>query len=183
MRLQTERLILEPLEIAHAAKLCVGLSEAALYKFVPEDPHSLAELTERYERILHGPRDNKIELWRNWAVRLRGVGNVGDVSHAGYGDYIGMIETSVFPNDYAYLAYFMFAPHQRQGYAREACAAALKHVRETYAIKRVVAEMDVRNTASWRLVESLGFVRTGNKLNADFFKGESSDEYLYELTF
>jgi [ribosomal protein S5]-alanine N-acetyltransferase len=172
MCLETERLILEPLEVAHAEKLYAGLSDAALYKFVPEDPLSLQELTERYERILRGPRDNNIELWRNWAVRLRDSK-----------DYIGMIETSIFPSDYAYLAYFMLASHHRQGYANEACAGVLKHVCETYSIKRVVAEMDVRNTASWRLVASLGFIRTGNKLDADFFKGESSDEYLYELTF
>jgi [ribosomal protein S5]-alanine N-acetyltransferase len=169
MLLETERLILEPLQVAHAEKLYAGLSDAALYKFVPEYPVSLQELTESYERILRGPRDNNIELWRNWAVRLRDSK-----------DYIGMIETSIFPNDYAYLAYFMFASSHRQGYAQEACAAVLTHVRETYGIKRVVAEMDVRNTASWRLV---GFIRTGNKLNADFFKGESSDEYFYELTF
>jgi [ribosomal protein S5]-alanine N-acetyltransferase len=177
MRLQTERLILEPLEISHAEKVYAGLSEATLYKFVPEDPLSREELTERYQLILRGPRDNNIELWRNWAVRLHDDGDGGD------NEYIGMIETSVFPNDYAYLAYFIFASHHRRGYAHEACAAVLSHVRANYAIKRVVAEMDVRNTASWRLVESLGFIRTGNKLNADFFKGESSDEYLYKLTF
>jgi [ribosomal protein S5]-alanine N-acetyltransferase len=176
MRLETERLILEPLQVAHAKKLYAGLSDATLYKFIPNDPLSLDELTEKYHRILRGPRDNNIELWRNWAVRLRDVDSDSD-------EYIGMIETSIFPSDYAYLAYFMFASHHRQGYAHEACAAVLKHVRVTYDIKRVVAEMDVRNTASWRLVESLGFIRTGNKLNADFFKGESSDEYLYELTF
>ena len=173
MQLATERLILEPLEVTHAAKLYAGLADPTLYRFVPEDPLSLVDLTEKYQRILRGPRDNNIELWRNWAVRLCGGNN----------EYIGMIETSVFPNDNAYLAYFIFASHHRQGYAHEACATVLKHVRETYNIKRVVAEMDVRNIASWRLVESLGFIRTGNKPNADFFKGESSDEYLYELTF
>jgi len=173
MRLETARLILDPLEVAHAEILYAGLSDWAIYRFIPADPLSLTELTERYQRILRGPHDSNIELWRNWAVRLRGDGP----------EYIGMIETSIFPNDYGYLAYFMFSSHQRQRYAHEACAAVLTHVRETYAIKRAVAEMDVRNTASWRLVESLGFIRTGNKLNADFFKGESSDEYLYELTF
>jgi len=176
MLLNAERLILEPLEIAHAEKLYLGLSETSLFKFVPGDPLSLAELTERYQRILCGPLDNDIELWRNWAVRLRNVDSGDD-------NYIGMIETSIFPNDYAHLANFMFSSNQRQGYAHEACAAVITHERESYAIKRVVAEMDVRNTASWRLVESLGFIRTGNKLNADFFKGESSDEYLYKLTF
>lgn len=172
MQLQTERLILEPLEVAHAEKLYAGLSDATLCKFIPNDPLSLAELTEKYRRILRGPRDNNIELWRNWAVHLQDSD-----------DYIGIIETSVFPSDYAYLAYFMLAPHHRQGYAHEACAAVLQHVRKIYNIKRIVAEMDMRNIASWRLVESLGFIRTSSKLNADFFNGESSDEYLYELTF
>ena len=179
MQLSTQRLILEPLAAAHAEKLYRGLSDATLYKFIPADPLSLEALTERYRRIVRGPRDNNIELWRNWAVRL---GNAGDVDGDNE-DYIGIIETSIFPSGYTYLAYFMFASHHRQGYAHEACAAVLAHVRETYAIKRIVAEMDVRNIASWRLVESLGFIRIGNKLNADFFKGESSNEYLYELTF
>ncbi len=94
MPLDTDRLILEPLEIAHAKKLYAGLSDATLYKFSPNDPLSLDDLTERYHRILHGPRNNNIELWRNWAVRLQD----------GDSEYIGMIETSIFPNDYVYLA-------------------------------------------------------------------------------
>lgn len=171
MQLSSQRLILEPLAIPHAEKLHQGLSDLALYKFVPNDPLSLDALAERYGRILCGNRGDNIALWRNWAVRLAG------------GEYIGIVETSVYPGDYAYLAYFMFAPHQRQGFAHEACAIVLAHVHQTYAVKRVVAEMDVRNAASWRLVESLGFMRTGIRLNADFFKGESSDEYHYELTF
>jgi [ribosomal protein S5]-alanine N-acetyltransferase len=68
-------------------------------------------------------------------------------------------------------------------YAREACAAALAHVRETYAISRVVIEIDVRNIASWKLAESLGAKRVATKANADFFKGQSSDEYHYEIVF
>ncbi len=43
--------------------------------------------------------------------------------------------------------------------------------------------MDIRNVASMRLVESLGFIPVGITLSADFFKGESSDEYRYELIF
>ncbi len=171
MILQTQRLTLEPLTIAHAEKLHLGLNDAALYHFIPNDPLTLDALTARYQRIALGSTNNTGELWRNWAVRLTN------------GEYIGTMETSVFPSDFSYLAYFMFVAHHRHGYAREACAAVLAHERETYAIKRAVAEMDVRNIASWKLVESLGFVRTATKLNADFFKGASSDEYHYELVF
>lgn len=101
MQLATERLILEPLEIAHAEKLYVGLADPTLYRFVPGDPLSLDEVTERYQRILRSPRDNNIELWRNWAVRLGNGDHDGD---GGENEYIGMIETSIFPNDYVYLA-------------------------------------------------------------------------------
>jgi [ribosomal protein S5]-alanine N-acetyltransferase len=47
----------------------------------------------------------------------------------------------------------------------------------------VVIEIDVRNIASWKLAESLGAKRVATKANADFFKGQSSDEYHYEIVF
>jgi [ribosomal protein S5]-alanine N-acetyltransferase len=170
--LTTARLTLEPLTVAHAALLHAGFADAALYQWIPDDPYTQEALTARFERIMVGPRDRADELWRNWAVRLSATST-----------YIGMVETSVFPGDYAYLAYFIFADWQRQGYAREACAAALTHLRTAYAIPRVVIEIDTRNIASWKLAESLGARRVATKLGADFFKGHSSDEYHYEIVF
>ncbi len=172
--LQTERLTLEPLTVAHAPLLYEGFADPTLYTWIPNDPLTLDELTAKYEQILRGPRDRADELWRNWAIRLR---------HVEKPTYVGMVETSIFPHDHIYLAYFVFVNGQQQGYANEACRAALDHIRETYAVKRVVIEMDIRNTASWKLAESLGAKRTATKPDADFFKGASSDEYHYEITF
>lgn len=173
MLLTTDRLTLEPLTVAHAAKLHQGFADPSLYTWIPDDPWTLETLTARYERIMAGPRDRADELWRNWAVRLSDAPTT----------YVGMVETSVFPGDHAYLAYFIFAQWQRLGYAHEACAAALAHVRIAYAIPRVVIEIDTRNVASWKLAESLGAKRMATKANADFFKGGSSDEYHYEIVF
>jgi [ribosomal protein S5]-alanine N-acetyltransferase len=170
----TPRLTLEPLTVAHASLLHAGFSDAAMHTLIPTDPQPLDAMIARHERILKGPLDRNDELWRNWAIRLH---------DAVEPTYVGMVETSVFPNDYAYLAYFIFTPHQRKGFAHEACSAALAHLRATYAIKRVVVEMDTKNTASWKLTESLGGKRVATKPNADFFKGRSSDEYHYEITF
>lgn len=167
----TPRLTLEPLAPTHADELFAGLSDPALYTFVPgHPPTSLEALRERYTRILRGPQDNPGELWLNWAARETATGA-----------YIGYIETSTLPDDHAYLAYFMFSPAQRQGYAREACDAVIRHLVREYRIECVVAEMDTHNEASRRLVESLGFMRTGEKRDADFFKGTRSHEYRYEL--
>ena len=169
--LATARLTLEPLTVAHADLLYAGLCDPALYVYIPGDPPAtLQEKREHFARILRGPRDNPVELWRNWAVKV-----------AATGDYIGLIETSVFPGDHAHLAYFIFSNAQRTGFAKEACAAVLKHIAGAYSIKQVVTEMDTRNTASWRLAESLGFSRTGEKRDADFFKGSASHEYHYRL--
>jgi len=41
------------------------------------------------------------------------------------------------------------------------------------------AYVDTRNKASIRLLERLGFERVDATKDADFFKGESSDEYVY----
>jgi [ribosomal protein S5]-alanine N-acetyltransferase len=174
VQLTTDRLILEPLTVAHAPLVYAGFADPSLYTWIPNDPPSLDALIARYERILKGPRDRDDELWRNWAIRL---------SDASAQTYVGMVETSVFPGDHVYLAYFIFTQSQGRGYAREACAAALSHVQETYKVKRVVIEMDVRNTASWKLAESLGAIRIATKTGADFFKGRPSDEYHYEIVY
>ncbi|MBL8518334.1 MAG: GNAT family N-acetyltransferase [Betaproteobacteria bacterium] len=167
----TPRLSLEQLTLSHADLLFPGLSDPALYTFIPADPpSSLDEKREHFARILRGPRDNDEELWLNWAARVSATG-----------EYIGYIETSTFPGDYAHLAYFIFAGAQRKGYAREACEHVIRHVERAHRIRLVVAEMDTRNVASWRLAESLGFARVGEKRDADFFKGETSHEYRYEL--
>jgi [ribosomal protein S5]-alanine N-acetyltransferase len=173
-RISSPRLILEPLSVAHAPLLYSGFADPALYKWIPNDPPTLAELTAKYERIMKGPRDHPHELWRNFAARLRAAASP---------TYVGEIETSIFPGDYVYLAYFIFTPWQGRRFAREACSAVLAHVRETYEVKRVVIEMDTRNIASWKLVESLGGKRIATKPAADFFKGQPSDEYHYEIVF
>lgn len=169
--LTTPRLILEPLALFHSDLLFPGLSDSALYTFIPRDPPSSPDtLRERYSRILRGPKDNPYERWLNWAIRITATG-----------EYIGYIETSTFPGDQAYLAYFTFSNAQRKGYAREACEHLIHHLAREHHIRSVVAEMDIRNEASWRLVESLGFQRVGEKRDADFFKGATSHEYRYEL--
>ena len=173
MSLTTQRLALEPLQVAHAESLFPGFADERLYDYFDEMPHcDIAAMRDDYARILAGPRDHPTERWVNYAVRESATNT-----------YLGMIETSVFPNDHAYLAYFVFTPHQDKGFAREACVAVLDHLHATFHIKRVVAEMDVRNVASWKLVTSLGFQRVSTTENVAFFKGSTSNEYRFELAF
>ncbi len=170
--LETPRLCLEPLSVTHAEALFHGLSNPALYDFVPQDPPaSPDELRNRFARVLKGPADGRA-IWRNWAVKIRQNDR-----------YAGFIETTIRQDKSVYLAYFIFAAIWRQGIGHEGVHAVLDHLRAAYEAKEVIAEMDTRNLASIGLVESLGFMRIGETENADFFKGQVSNEYCYRLAF
>jgi RimJ/RimL family protein N-acetyltransferase len=51
-----------------------------------------------------------------------------------------------------------------------------------YDVGCAIAEMDTRNEASIRLVESLGFRRVDTVFDAASLKGATSHEHVYRLT-
>jgi RimJ/RimL family protein N-acetyltransferase len=169
--LETARLWLEPLHPSHALTLYEPLQPLAIYEFIPEDPPTSSEaLATRYQRLFSRKSPDGQEIWLNWAMRQRRESV-----------YVGTLQATVYPDATAYLAYIVFPPFWKQGYAREGCQRILDLLCEDYQVHLVVAEIDTRNLASIALIESLGFQRVTTKLNADFFKGSTSHEYRYEL--
>jgi ribosomal-protein-alanine N-acetyltransferase len=170
-RLETPRLLLEPILPAHAPMLNESLQDAELYRFIPQDPPpSLEALTDRYDFLSARRSPDGHEAWLNWAVRDKRSG-----------DYVGTLEATVEEDPLAFIAYMVFVPYQRRGFAAEACGQLLEHLVDDYRVGVVAAEIDTRNTASIALVESLGFERVGFQKDADHFKGSTSDEYRYEI--
>ncbi|MBA2712082.1 MAG: GNAT family N-acetyltransferase [Rubrobacteraceae bacterium] len=169
--LETPRLLLEPLRPDHASMLYEQLQDERLHRFIPQDPPASPQaLEDRYGFLLSRRSPDGREAWLNWAVRVR-------IS----GDYAGTIEATVHENLEATIAYTVFVPYQRQGFAAEACGRLLGHLFDDYQGGVAAAEIDTRNVASIALVESLGFRRVAFQKDADYFKGSSSDEYRYEL--
>lgn len=170
--LQSARLSLAPLRAQHAAILFEGLSNPAAYRYIPQTPPvSVAVLQSRYEKLESRRSPDASEAWLNWAL-------IGDDGRA-HGYVQATIQLAARE---AWIAYFVFTPSQRQGYAKEALDALLPVLREVYDIGRFHAEIDTRNIASIRLVESLGFACVRRVDHADEFKGAVSDEYHYALT-
>ncbi len=164
----TQRLILEPLTAEHAGALFAPLSDSALYTYLPgEPPVSVEALRERYQRLEARRPPNGKELWLNWAGRQHN------------GAYVGLVEATVHADATAHVAYFVFRPFQRQGFAAEAVEAVLAHLKSDVGVREARALLDTRNEASWRLLERLGFRRERMIKNADLFKGSASDEYEY----
>jgi [ribosomal protein S5]-alanine N-acetyltransferase len=179
--LETERLFLEPLLPEHATLLLEGLADERLYRFIPTDaPESAEALETRYRKLSSRRSPEGSEVWLHFAMRLR-EGTTPEDGAVPRATYVGTLEATVFPNRSAYIAYTVFVPFWRQGYAKEGCARMLRHLLEDYRVRVVVAEMDTRNAASVSLAEALGFERVGTTLGADHFKGSVSDEHRYEL--
>ena len=179
--LETERLLLEPLLPEHAPLLLEGLADQRLYRFIPTDaPESAEALETRYRKLSSRRSPDSSEVWLNFAMRLR-EGTTPEDGAVPQATYVGTLEATVVPDRSAYVAYTVFVPFWRQGYAREGCARMLRHLLEDYKVRVVVAEMDTRNAASVSLAEVLGFERVGTTLGADHFKGSVSDEHRYEL--
>ncbi len=170
--LTTPGLLLEPLLAAHATALFGALQEERLYRFIPQDPPTSPEaLAARYARVASRCSPDGRERWLNWAMRLRDDG-----------PYVGTLVASVYPDRAAAdVAYSVFVPHQRHGYAREGLTRVLAHLYEDHGVQVVAVQIDTRNTPSIALVEALGFARVGEQKGADAFKGTISDEYHYEL--
>jgi ribosomal-protein-alanine N-acetyltransferase len=166
---RTSRLAFEALTTAHAAELAPLLADPRLWRWIPRLPPAPADVARRFAAIARVDRPNG-DRWLNWVIRR------GDDRQA-----IGMVETTVRPDGRAYLAYFVFVPFQGRGYAREACAAALVHLRSRCGVTSVEAEVDTRNEPSQRLLASLGFIRATEPYVADPIGGEPALDYRYKL--
>jgi ribosomal-protein-alanine N-acetyltransferase len=167
--LTSERLLLEPLRPAHAELMFDGFADPGLYRWIDVvPPADRDDLRLRFERIAV-PYAPTGDLWLNWAVRLRETG-----------PYVGLVEATVRPDRAVYLAYYVFAASQRQGYGREACAAVLDHLWRAYDAIEVRCEMDYRNVPSRCLAEALGFRRRTRNV-ARTLRGEVAVDYRYRL--
>jgi RimJ/RimL family protein N-acetyltransferase len=169
--MKTARLELEPIRAKHAMEAWPHLDDARMWTFFPKlRPQSLEGLRLTYARW-ENPYHAKSELRENWACRDRRTGQL-----------VGTMQATTFPaRAVSYIAYGIFIAYQRQGYAREAVEAILDHLREELHSRRIFAEMDVENNASFRLVESLGFKRVKKRHTVDSKLGVDGDSYLYEL--
>jgi RimJ/RimL family protein N-acetyltransferase len=155
-KLSSPRLALEPLLRSHAEELFVALGDARIYQYIDEEPAVSAQaLAERYARLETRRSGDGTELWLNWAIREQATGAA-----------IGFTQATVRRDGSAVVAYVISPSRWRQGFAREATAAMLEELEANYGVRRFVATVDERNTASRALLSALGF-RDAKRANGD----------------
>ena len=70
---------------------------------------------------------------------------------------IGTFQATIPKNGNAMLGYTIFRQFWRRGFAKEMSSDLITHIFNQYQPKEIFAEIDSRNIASIKLVESLGF--------------------------
>lgn len=86
-----------------------------------------------------------------------------------------------FEHKQAEIGYIFHPEFSGKGYATEASRAILDTLFTVYGMHRVIAVCDVRNAASYRLMERVGMRREAHFVENSWFKGEWSSSYVYAI--
>ena len=163
----TRRLMIRRFRPADEDDLCEYLSDPQVYRVEPGEPLDRAQASQRAADMAASPDF--------WAVELRGAGKViGQL-------YLKQIEPAEHLT--CELGYILSPSYQRQGYGSEAAAALVRQVLTAGGMHRVVAHCNPENTASWRLLEKIGFRREGLLKQNIFFRRSANGEPLWTDTY
>jgi len=155
-RLTTARLVLEPLEVAHAREMAPVLDDPLLHRYVGGGPETLHELEARYRRQVRGRSADGTQRWLNWIVRLRRTGEV-----VGYVQATLSVETGV-----ADLAWVVGPRFQGRGLAREAALAMASWLRRS-GVSGLTAHIHPDNRASGAVARAIGMEPTATLVRGE----------------
>jgi len=79
------------------------------------------------------------------------------------------------------IGYAINPKFQKQGYGYEAVKSVLDYLFKELNRNRIQAEVDEHNTASWKLLEKLGFVKEAVLREAEYYNGTWEDTFVYAM--
>jgi enoyl-CoA hydratase/carnithine racemase/RimJ/RimL family protein N-acetyltransferase len=150
-RLESDRLVLEPLRVEHAEEMVAVLEDPALYRFTGGRPPTREELRRRFARQVEGCSPDGRERWLNWTVRERATSRAAGTAQA----TVRSDETGASAD----LAWVIGVRHQGQGLAKEAAATVATWLR-SQGVERLFAHIHPRHKASMAVARSIGLAPT-----------------------
>jgi RimJ/RimL family protein N-acetyltransferase len=172
MLLESERLQLRFLNRDDVDDVLIYQSDPESVRYIPWEPRDRNQVIEgllKAESCL-GLRTNNQSLML--AVVLKETGQV-----------IGQLNSKIVDeaNNTANIGYVINQNYRGKGYCAEAVSRLLDDIFTVQNVRRVIADIDVRNETSIRVVERLGFRREATFLENDYLKGEWCTMHLYAL--
>ena len=165
--IETDRLIIRGFDANDWQDLFEYLSDPAIYTYEPGEPINLQQAQELARQRSAG-RDF-------WAVVLRQEGKVIGHLHL---KRIEPLELLTWE-----LGYIFNPAFQRRGYASEASHALVRHAFSNFGAHRIVAYCNPENTASWKLLERVGFRREGLLRQNIYFRRTADGNPLWIDTY
>ena len=158
IELSSERLVLEPLRVEHAAEMVTVLDDPQLHTYIGGEPATLHQLTATYARQVVGHSADGSERWLNWIARN------GDDGAA-----VGYVQASAIWEDghpQAEVAWVIGSGHQGRGYAGEAAGAMVDWLR-SQGIELVVAHVHPEHLASLAVARTVGLHPTDQVVDGE----------------
>lgn len=142
----TNRLVIRPMIKDDIADLKEWMSDKSIYTYWGKGPSKV----EKNPELLFG-NERKPTKSFHLGIAIRDLNKViGDI-------WVYLIES----NRMAAVAIRISKIYQNKGYASEALSSMVKFCFEKTELKRLWAEIDIRNIASQRVFEKSGFIREG----------------------
>lgn len=168
---ETTRFFLEPISGRYAKVLFESLQSNQLYTYIPSDaPISIEALQVKYEMWEKRFSKDGNETWLNYAI-LDKTDNI----------YKGTLQATIIKNAETYIAYEVFPKYWNNGIAKECVSKMVNILIAEFNCAKISAHTDTRNIPSIGLLKSLGFIKVRKLDDADFFKGHTSHEFIFEL--
>jgi [ribosomal protein S5]-alanine N-acetyltransferase len=169
--LRTERLLLREFRPEDEDGIYAYASDPEVVRFADWGPSDVSTIRANLQRRL-----KEQEIWPRNSVQAA-VELVSDSC------LIGIMRITIVDeaNRTADFGYTFNRLYWNKGYATEAAQALLGVAFSDLNLHRVWATCDVRNRASWRVMEKLGMRREGHFKKDIFQKGEWRDSYLYAI--
>ena len=172
LQLESPRLILRSFQDPDLETFLAYRNDPEVAKYQSWDVPYPREKGIQFIDLMKLSNPNSQGEWYQIAVELKSTREmIGDVAFS----------TMVYDDKQALIGYSLARSHWYQGYAFEAVGCLLKYLFDERGLHRVMAECDVDNVASWKLLEKLGFRREAHLLENVFFKGKYGSEYHYAL--
>jgi RimJ/RimL family protein N-acetyltransferase len=157
-RLESARLVLDPLRPGHADELAPVLDDATLHRFIGGEPLGRDELRARYARLATGRSPDGTQRWLNWTVRRRGSG-----------DPVGTVQATVIgiaPDAVAEIAWVIGTAYQGRGFATEAAQAMAAWLGEHHT-RRLIAHIHPDHAASQAVARAVGLSPTDTVVDGE----------------
>jgi len=170
IRIESERLVLTPLEAADAPALFAYRSLPDVRRYQTWEPARVQDAADFIAELGPVVWDTP-GTWFQLGARLRDSGEL-----------IGDLGVHFLEDGQQVEIGFTLAPEaQGRGLGTEAVAALLRHLFTVACKHRVTASIDPRNEASLRLARRVGMRQEAHFVRSLLFKGEWADDVVFAI--